>query len=129
MATLADILTSLQQGVIAVNNLSRVTGSVGPGGKTLAYEYVAASQTAQVLGPTGAVGDYLHGILISPATTSPGAVTLLDGSSSIPLFAGGTSSVYYLGPFFVQLGVPSVNGAWKITTGANVSCIGIGIFT
>ena len=37
------------------------------------YETVAASQTDQVLGATGATGDYLGDLLIVPATTSPGA--------------------------------------------------------
>jgi hypothetical protein len=39
------------------------------------YETVAASSHDQVLGPTGATGDYLAGVLIVPATTSPGAVS------------------------------------------------------
>lgn len=93
------------------------------------YETVAASQTAQVLGPTGAVGDDIDGILVIPATTSPGVVTLLDNAISIPVFVGGASSVSNLVPFFIPLGIRSVSGAWKITTGANVSCIGIGNFT
>jgi hypothetical protein len=93
------------------------------------YETVAASQTAQVLGATGATGDYLAGVLIVPATTSPGNVLILDNATSITIFAGGASSVSNLVPFFVPLGMTSVSGAWKITTGANVSCIGIGNFT
>jgi hypothetical protein len=93
------------------------------------YETVAASQTAQVLGPTGGTGDYLAGVLIVPATTSPGNVLILDNATSITIFAGGASSVSNLVPFFVPLGMTSVSGAWKITTGANVSAIGIGNFT
>jgi hypothetical protein len=92
------------------------------------YETVAAGQTAQVLGATGAAGDVIDGILVIPATTSPGVVTLLDGATSIPLFVGGASSVSNLVPFMIPLGLVSVSGAWKITTGANVSCIGIGKF-
>ena len=38
------------------------------------YETVAASQTDQVLGATGAIGDYLYGLTIIPANASPGAV-------------------------------------------------------
>lgn len=93
------------------------------------YETVAASQTAQVLGPTGATGDYINGILVIPATTSPGNVLLLDNATSITVFAGGASSVTTLIPFFIPLGVVSVSGAWSITTGANVSCIAVGNFT
>ena len=93
------------------------------------YETVAASQTAQALGATGATGDTIAGILVIPATVSPGVVTLLDLAISIPVFVGGASSLTELKPFYIPLGLVSVSGAWKITTGANVSCIGIGNFT
>jgi hypothetical protein len=45
------------------------------------------------------------------------------------VFAGGSSSVSNLVPFFIPLGMLSVSGAWKVTTGADVSVIGIGNFT
>jgi len=93
------------------------------------YETVAASQTAQVLGPTGAVGDYISGLLVIPATTSPGNVLLLDNATSITVFTGGASSVSNLVPFFIPLGLISVSGAWKVTTGANVSVVAVGEFT
>src|SRR5688572_8961327 len=93
------------------------------------YETVAASQTAQVIGTTGQIGDVMEGILVIPATTSPGNVLLLDNATSITVFAGGASSVLTLHPFLIPLGIKSVSGAWKITTGSNVSCIAIGTFT
>lgn len=93
------------------------------------YETVAASQTGQVLGATGATGDYISGLLVIPATTSPGNVLLLDAAISITVFTGGATSVSNLVPFFIPLGLISVSGAWKVTTGANVSVIGIGNFT
>lgn len=93
------------------------------------YETVAASQTAQVLGATGGTGDVIAGLLIIPASVSPGAVTLLDGATSITIFAGGTNSLTELKPFYVPLGLKSVSGAWKVTTGSNVSVIGMGDFT
>ena len=93
------------------------------------YETVAASQTAQVLGATGATGDYIVGVLVVPATVSPGNVILLDNATSITIFTGGTNSVLSLVPFFIPLGMASVSGAFKLTTGANVSCIGVGKFT
>lgn len=97
--------------------------------ENLEYETVAASQTAQSIGATGAIGDYIEGVLVIPATTSPGVVTLLDGDTSIPIFVGGASSVGSLTPFFIPLAMYSVVGAWKITTGANVSVIATGSFT
>lgn len=94
------------------------------------YETVAASQTDQALGATGGTGDYLAAILIVPATTSPGAVSIKDGAgSAITIFTGGTDSVSNLVPFTIPLGITSAAGAWQVTTGTNVSCIGIGNFT
>jgi hypothetical protein len=94
-----------------------------------AYETVAASQTDQVLGPTGAAGDYLDGLTVVPATIAAGAISIKDGSTSISVFAGGgTTPLTTLIPFFIPLGLKSVSGAWSVTTGANVSVIGIGVF-
>lgn len=93
------------------------------------YETVAASQTDQMCGTTGAAGDLLAGVLVIPATTSPGAVSIEDGNTNIPVFTGGASSVTGLVPFFIPLGIKSLAGGWEITTGANVSVIAVGNFT
>ncbi len=94
------------------------------------YETVAASQTDQPMGATGATGDFLASVLIIPATTSPGAVSIKDGAgSAITIFTGGATSVADLKPFSVPIGAKSLAGAWKITTGAAVSAIGFGDFT
>ena len=47
------------------------------------YETVAASQTAQVLGGTGAVGDYLHRLVVTVNTAATGTVSVLDGSTAV----------------------------------------------
>lgn len=109
---------------IGVPDNPLLTSPAGP-----EYETVAASQTAQVLGAHGAAGDYINSLLVIPATTSPGNVLLLDGATSITVFTGGATSVSDLKPFSISLGLISVSGAWKVTTGANVSVIGIGNFT
>jgi hypothetical protein len=94
------------------------------------YEVVAASVTSQALGSTGTTGDYLAGVLIIPATTSPGAVSIKDGGgTAIPIFTGGPTSVSNLVPFFVTLGAASTSGAWYLTTGGNVSAIAVGEFS
>lgn len=93
------------------------------------YETVAASQTAQTIGPTGATGDYLSHLIVTPASVSPGVVTILDNAISINLFAGGTNSLLTLHPFTVYVGMTSVSGAWKVTTGASVSVVAVGNFT
>jgi len=128
----------------AANSVS-ISGSIPSGANTIGavtndrltdaligdYETVAASQTDQVLGATGATGDFLSGVLIVPATTAAGAVSIKDGSgSAITVFAGGaTTPLAALVPFFVPLGIKSSSGAWKVTTGANVSVVGVGNFT
>lgn len=94
------------------------------------YETVAAGQTAQVLGTAGATGDFIAGVLIIPAVAASGAVTLLDGATSISLFVGGgTTALPSLMPVYVPLNMFSVSGPWKITTGSNVSCIATGSFS
>jgi hypothetical protein len=111
------------------------TPSIG-GGLTLpvcspmGYQAVPASQAAQALGPAGgAVGDYLHGVLIVPATTAAGTVSIKDGSgSAINVFVnGGTLSDTR--SWFLPLNLKSVSGAWQIGTGANVSVLAVGSFT
>lgn len=92
----------------------------------LAYETVAASQTDQVLGTTGAAGDYLSHLVIQPVTTGAGAVTLKDGASTIYLFTSGTLGD--LSPMTVPLGIFSA-GALSVTTGANVTVLAVGNFT
>lgn len=97
--------------------------------QSVTYETVAATQTAQVIGPTGAAGDYIKRLIIVPASVSPGAVALLDNATSINILPGGTNSLTELKPIVVDLDMFSVSGAWKITTGANVSVIAVGVFT
>ncbi len=93
-----------------------------------AYETVAASQSDQVLGAAGAIGDTIGHLLIVPATTAPGAVSIKDGGgSSIVVFAGGT--VADVIPFHVAIGAVSTAGAWKVTTGSNVSVVAFGAFS
>lgn len=91
-----------------------------------AYETVAASQTAQVLGGTGATGDYLHRLIISVITAATGTVTLLDGATSIVLSSGTQTNV---GVFSLEVGLLSASGPWKITTGAGATVIAVGIFS
>ena len=94
------------------------------------YETVAASQSDQALGATGGAGDLLESLLIVPASTSPGAVQIKDGSgTAITVFSGGEDSVSTLHPFPVPLGIRSSSGAWKVTTGANVSVVAAGNFS
>lgn len=94
------------------------------------YRTVAASQTNQVMGSTGLAGDFLASLLVIPATTSPGAISITDGTgSAITVFTGGATSVSNLTPFSIPIGLKSTTGPWKVTTGAAVSVLARGKFT
>lgn len=91
------------------------------------YEHVAVSQTAQVLGGTGAIGDYLDKLICTVSTAATSSVAVLDGSTShtiLPNNVGGG-----LGVYVIPMGAISRNGPWKITTGAGVEVLALGIFS
>lgn len=92
------------------------------------YETVAASQSDQVLGGTGAIGDFLHALICVVATAATAAVSIKDGSGSaiavLPNSPGGG-----IGTYVIQLNLPSTAGAWKVTTGAGVAVIAVGRFS
>jgi hypothetical protein len=90
-----------------------------------AYETVAASQTDQPLGTTGATGDYLHRLLISVTTASTASVTLKDGSTTIFTTPAATP----IGVYSVEVNAVSRNGAWTVSTGSNVTAVGVGVFS
>lgn len=96
------------------------------------YNTVAASQTAQALtgGGGGASGDYLAYVTVFPGVAASGLVTILDNATTIGTFpGGGTTALPSLVPFTIQIGAFSSSGAWKITTGANVTVAAVGKFT
>lgn len=127
-ARLSTLITNL--------GTSNTNGQKTPGNSSpvvqagLLYETVAASQTGQTLGATGGTGDYLSHCVVYPTTTTPGVVTVFDNTSSAAnnaiAFPGGASSVSNLVPISIPVGAFSLNGAWKVTTGANlvVTCYG-----
>ena len=95
------------------------------------YEHVTVSQTAQVLGTTGAVGDYLHRLICTVSTAATSIVQIVDGTGTgvlthtiLPNAVGGGIGVYN-----IELNTVSANGAWKVTTGAGVEVMAVGIFT
>ncbi|MET3527273.1 hypothetical protein [Phenylobacterium koreense] len=93
------------------------------------YEVVEASQTDQMLGTTGAIGDKLEALLVIPTSTTVGAISIEDGSTNTVVYAGGTVSAD-LKPFPIPLfGIASESGGWEITTGAGARVIAFGRFT
>lgn len=95
------------------------------------YKAIAASQTKAALGPKSTLaGDIIHYLTIIPSSTSPGAVTIYDGSSDTGtvVFAGGATSASDLKSFTLQLEIRSKNAGWLISTGAAVSVLAAGRF-
>jgi len=93
------------------------------------YEHVAASQTAQVLGGAGAAGDYIHRLVCTVTTSASSAVQIVDGTGAGILTHTVLPNNSGIGCFNLELNVVSANGPWKITTGAGVEVMAVGIFT
>lgn len=132
VATDPGLVVSISPNSVNANGLATPANSapVVPSDGYSQYETVAASQTAQVMGATGATGDYLAGVMVFPGTAGCGVVTILDNATTWGTFAGGgTTALPSLVPFMIPVGCFSTSGAWKLTTGANVTAVGIGKFT
>jgi len=93
------------------------------------YEHVAASQSAQVLGGTGAVGDYLHRIICTVTTSATGNVVIVDGTGTGILTHTVLPALSGVGVFNIEINAASTTGPWKITTGAGVEVMAVGIFS
>ena len=76
------------------------------------YETVAVSQTAQVLGTTGAANDYLHRIVVTVSTALTSTVSIIDGSTTILSLPASVA----VGVYVVELGLNAATGPWKVTT-------------
>lgn len=94
------------------------------------YQTVAASQTGTVLigkAGGGAVGDYLHRIVLTVNTAATASLTILDGATSISLQTGAATVIP--GVYSIELNMVSASGAWSVTTGAGCTIVAVGIFT
>ncbi len=95
------------------------------------YEYIAASATAQKLGPVGAVGDVVTRLIIVPEAVGAGTVSLRDGNSDAiafktNVFVSGTLADLH--PIVIDLEARSISADWNVTTGSNVHVIAVGRF-
>jgi predicted O-methyltransferase YrrM len=91
----------------------------------LPYEHVAFSQTDQVLGTTGAKGDYLHRLVVSVTTAATGTVVITDGAFVHGLVRPNTP----IGTYSLEMNAISQTTGWKVTTGAGAEVLAMGNFT
>jgi hypothetical protein len=89
------------------------------------YETVAASQTGQVLGGAGAAGDYLHRIVVTVNTAATSTVSVIDGSTTVASMPATTA----VGVYSIPIECAAATGPWKITTGAGVTVLAVGLFS
>ena len=67
----------------------------------------------------------MHRLIITVSTSLTGTVALLDNNASHVLVAANSA----IGVYSVEVNSKSVNGAWKVTTGAGAEVLAIGNFT
>lgn len=91
------------------------------------YETVAASQTTQMLGGSGAAGDYLHRLIVTVNTAATSTVTLTDGVTAIAIVPANVGSG--VGVLDIELNMASLTSGWKVTTGAGVTVVAVGLFS
>lgn len=105
--------------------------SPGAASGSVTYETVAASQTDQILGATGAVGDFLGTLVITVGTAATAATSIKDGNgSSIPVLPNSPGGG--VGVYTVAINARAVNATtpgWKVTTGAGSTVLATGSFT
>lgn len=95
------------------------------------HDFVAAS-TTRTLGGTGAVGDFLHKLIIFPTDANPGAITLADGNGTARTILPGSAALDDLKPIEIEFNMVCTNATtpgWKLVTLANASVWAIGRFT
>jgi hypothetical protein len=93
------------------------------------YETVAVSQTDQILGPAGAVGNVIDKLIISVATAATSTCSIKDGNGSAIVITAANTPI---GVYTVLLGARCVNATtpgWKVTTGAGCTVLAVGRFT
>lgn len=94
-----------------------------------AYQVVAASQSAKLLGTVGANGDFLDKLVCIVATAATAQVQINDGASGSAITVLPNSPGAGIGTYTIPLGIQSANGGWYVTTAAGVSVVAVGQFT
>ncbi len=125
------IVVAISPNGVNANGINSIANSAPVVAAHLQYETVAASQTDQIMGATGGVGDYLEGVLCVVATAATSQVQIKDGNgTAITVLPNSVGAG--VGSYYVPLGLVTANATtpgWKITSAAGVSVIGTGKFT
>ena len=90
------------------------------------YEVVAAGATAQVLGTTGSIHDFLGRLIVNVTTSATSQVSIKDGAGADVILVPPNAPI---GAFTLELGLLSSAGAWAVTTAAGVSVVAVGKFS
>ena len=91
----------------------------------LPYEHTANSQTLAILGTTGAIGDYLHRMVITVNATATSTLVITDGTFVHTIVRANTP----IGVYSIEMNAISQQTGWKLTTGAGVEVMSMGNFT
>jgi len=89
------------------------------------YKILAANTADQICGAIGGVGDYLEDIVLSVAAA--GTLTIKDGSTTLFTFVW--AAAVATAPVTVSVRRRSLNGGWKISTGASMTGHAGGVFS
>ena len=111
--------------VLVILSIIAFTSVVFAGPYKTDYEAVAVSQTDQVLGSTGGIGDLLERLIIYVSTSATGTVAIKDGTGNPMNISPANIAV---GVYSIEIGARSTSGAWKVTTGAGASVMAVGSF-
>ncbi len=101
--------------------------------RTIKYETVAASQTAQVLGAAGAAGDRILKLIVTVTTSGAnGTCSLIDNTGGSAVTIALIPASTPLGVHVIDFGpggIASTVGGWKVTTGSAATALAIGQFS
>jgi hypothetical protein len=84
--------------------------------------FLANNSLSPLAVSSGALGDWLAGILVTPSSTTVGQIWIQDGPSSafsaLVLSAGTLADIK---PFYIPIGARSAQGSWRLSTSAGVA--------
>lgn len=91
------------------------------------YEFVNVSATNQVMGATGASGDYLDKLICVVTNVTTSQVQIKDGSGTAITVL--PNNVAAIGTYVIPIGLKSTVGSWQVSTAATVTVLATGLFS